>query len=621
MAPLPNLGNKVIAGAGSVGKALKDSVKDAVSTTAKAGIAGAIGPELFALKTAIGGGIGGIASTLSKNYNDLLNASNDNNRSLDLISKKLSKGEKNRGLSEILTDTENNVLDYLKQIADNTSYLAELKEDLAINQARNTLEMNTSPDLSTAANDNVPSDTEKKKMSPLLLAGLIIGGITSFATEFLKALRVGTLKWLKAIGKITGIGILLEKFGKAIKLDNIKTNLKLFYQNIANNISRFRTMSVEAFKGVRVTVGERLAAFRASIVQAFSKEGPLGKALAKIKGIPTTISEGVKGSFGRISTAIGDVFTKIKTYATNLTEKFKFKTITDPLDEAWKFIKDNPITRSLGTLGKLVGKILYPIGVALSLYDGFKEGKEEYTKSEGENFLTQFGNMFKGGVRGFLKSFVGIPLDLLKSALSWALGAFGFKEAEKFLDSFKFTEFIGKAVNSVYDFFYGICNSILELFALGADKIGADTLASKLRSMKYKSDSMKAVEEAEKVAGVDSLEGVGGSTLNRAGGEIISQNARRQSLIDGRRIDDLLKDYQLKNDKVFVDDLSSTVDKLGQAAKSIDRIANRVPDMISGGGVTQQNIGNAGNITNSKSTTIQYGGGYPSEPPFVIRPA
>lgn len=618
MAPLPNLGNKVIAGAGSVGKALKDSVKDAVSTTAKAGIAGAIGPELFALKTAVGGGIGGIAGTLSKNYNDLLMASNDNNITLGSIKQSTKKSSDSIDRLETLTET--GVITYLKQIADNTSYLAELKEDLAINQARDTLEMDTRPNLE-AANDNVPSDTEKKKLSPLLLAGLIIGGITRFATEFLKALRVGTLKWLKAIGKITGIGILLEEFGKAIKLDNIKTNLKLFYQNIANNISRFRTMSIEAFKGVRVTVGERLAAFRTSIVQAFSKEGAIGKALTRITRIPTIISEGVKGSFGRVSTAIGDIFTRIKTYATNLTEKFKFKTITDPLNKAWDFIKNNPIVKSLGALGKLVGKILYPIGVALSLYDGFKEGKEEYTKSEGENFLTQFGNMFKGGVRGFLKSFVGIPLDLLKSALSWALGAFGFKEAEKFLDSFKFTEFIGKAVNSVYDFFYGICNSILELFAKGADKIGADTLASKLRSMKYKSDSMKAVEEAEKVAGVDSLEGVGGSTLNRAGGEIISQRDQRQSLIDGRRMNDILKDYQLKNDKVFVDDLSSTVDKLGQAAKSIDRIANRVPDMISSGGVTQQNIGNAGNITNSKSTTIQYGGGYPSEPPFVIRPA
>tara|TARA_B100001093_G_scaffold517427_1_gene598942 strand:- start:2824 stop:4677 length:1854 start_codon:yes stop_codon:yes gene_type:complete len=603
MAPLPNMRQKATAGVGAFGKVITDSIKDTVKTTAKVGVAGIIGPEILTLKSVMSSGLGDLKGSLSQNYADLLGATNDNNDNLDAIKK---TGEKNLNtLNKLGTLTESGVLSQLRMISDNTSYLAELKEDLAINQARKELDVQSAP-MFTAANDNTPSsDKDKKGMSPLMLAGLIIGGISAFATNFLSALKAGTLKWIKAVGKLTGITALLTKLSTALKFDNIKANLKLFYNNIANNVSRFRTMSVEAFRNAGTTISERLAKLRASILNIFKGEGMVARILTSISRIPKMISSVLQNPFDDIIIGLRSAFTGLKTYTTDLVKGFSLKSVTEPLSKVWNFIKKNPIVTALGKLGSLLGKIFYPIGVALSLYDGMKEGKEEFDKAEG---YQKYFKGFQGGVRGFLGSFIGMPLDLLKSVISWALGALGFKKAETFLDSFKIENIIRKLVDGVFDVLYSIINSVIDGIATVAEKLGFDKAANSLKQLKFKSSDDKLNAEAAMKSGVEDLSGVGGSTLNRAGGEIISQKDRRQDYIDGRRMKDLLKDYELKNDKVFVDDLSSTVDKLGQAAKSLNTIAQNIPSNYSAGGTNITSVASAGSNNNNKQSSITFGG-------------
>jgi hypothetical protein len=91
------------------------------------------------------------------------------------------------------------------------------------------------------------------------------------------------------------------------------------------------------------------------------------------------------------------------------------------------------ILRTIGSLGgfaKLFGTILKPIGIVFSLFDGVK------------TFMNTEGNLFEkinAGIAAALGDFVGAPLDLLKSGLSWVaktlLGEDNF--ISKFLDSFK----------------------------------------------------------------------------------------------------------------------------------------------------------------------------------------
>ena len=54
-----------------------------------------------------------------------------------------------------------------------------------------------------------------------------------------------------------------------------------------------------------------------------------------------------------------------------------------------------------------------------------------------------------GAFKGFMK-IVTVPMDLVKSLISWIAGKFGFTEFEKLLDSFSFTELFGKAVDWLF---------------------------------------------------------------------------------------------------------------------------------------------------------------------------
>lgn len=61
---------------------------------------------------------------------------------------------------------------------------------------------------------------------------------------------------------------------------------------------------------------------------------------------------------------------------------------------------------------KLMGKILWPIGIIISLFDGITAFRDEKG-----TFYDKLG----AGIGGFIGSFVGAPFDLLKSAVNWIL--------------------------------------------------------------------------------------------------------------------------------------------------------------------------------------------------------
>jgi len=69
---------------------------------------------------------------------------------------------------------------------------------------------------------------------------------------------------------------------------------------------------------------------------------------------------------------------------------------------------------ALAPISKLMGKILWPLGILIDVYKGFVD----FGKSEEETFLGKFGD----GFSGFVASFIGAPLDLLKNGLVWGVG-------------------------------------------------------------------------------------------------------------------------------------------------------------------------------------------------------
>jgi len=135
---------------------------------------------------------------------------------------------------------------------------------------------------------------------------------------------------------------------------------------------------------------------------------------------------------------------------------------------------------ALAPISKLMSKVLWPLGILISVYKGFVD----FGKSEEETFLGKFGD----GFSGFVASFIGAPLDLLKNGLVWGVGKmFGLETdangvytsksgAAKFLNAAKamsFEDTIKLMVKAPFDLFTNAALYIDEMAKLqeeGGDK-------------------------------------------------------------------------------------------------------------------------------------------------------
>ena len=108
-------------------------------------------------------------------------------------------------------------------------------------------------------------------------------------------------------------------------------------------------------------------------------------------------------------------------------------------------------------IAKIFGRIFLPftiitaaIGTITGIIDGFKEGGI-------------IGGI-EGGLTGLFNTLIGWPLDLLKGAVGWILGTFGFENAEATLASFSFQDLISDMISGIFDMVKGAFNWIGTLF-------------------------------------------------------------------------------------------------------------------------------------------------------------
>jgi gas vesicle protein len=184
----------------------------------------------------------------------------------------------------------------------------------------------------------------------------------------------------------------------------------------------------------------------------------VGKITDVVKDTFGKLFSKVKESFsflGKISDFIKGIFSPaIKEISEFIGKGFKFFTgeggggLMDDFKKLFSkisFFFD--IGKSFGkAVTKLLGKLALPLTIIMGIWDtvigaidGYKEGGIE--------------GAFKGGITGLLNSVIGSLLDLVKDGVSWLLGALGFENAEKFLDSFSFSDLISKMVNAIFEIF------------------------------------------------------------------------------------------------------------------------------------------------------------------------
>ena len=212
--------------------------------------------------------------------------------------------------------------------------------------------------------------------------------------------------------------------------------------------------------------------------------GPIAKIVAAVKSPFTTAVDLVKTAMKPITSLFGEGGTVAK-----IIDKFK---------TAFKIFKEGSgIMKTLGAVGRVLGRLFFPFTVIMAIWDTVKGAIEGFEKDG------IIGGIL-GAISGLLTGLIGIPLDLLKSVVSWIAEKMGFEGVSKFLDSFSISTIIKSIITEPINTLKIVANSILEKLAgfmeLGWVKVaslGTSTAAAKkLRGLKFETEKFE-VKEAE----------------------------------------------------------------------------------------------------------------------------
>lgn len=99
-----------------------------------------------------------------------------------------------------------------------------------------------------------------------------------------------------------------------------------------------------------------------------------------------------------------------------------------------------PFLAGASGFAKLVGKLLWPLGVFMSLFDGVSA----FRSTEGTLY-----EKFAAGISSTIGDFIGAPLDLLKNMAAWILGKFGFDETADTIRAFSIETLLKDTLNGI----------------------------------------------------------------------------------------------------------------------------------------------------------------------------
>ena len=180
-----------------------------------------------------------------------------------------------------------------------------------------------------------------------------------------------------------------------------------------------------------------------------------------IKGLGTKFKGMAFDKFGKVLDPISDTLTKGKKFFKDIGTKVK-----GIFGQGGKFASiGKAFSGGFGTVGKfasgagkLLGKLFLPVTVIMGIIDGVKGFMEGFSE---EGIL---GGLF-GAVEGVLTGLVAIPLDLLKSGVSWVAEKMGFENFSKMLDSFSFEGLFDNIFNGLQDLRTAITDKVSDFWA------------------------------------------------------------------------------------------------------------------------------------------------------------
>ena len=297
---------------------------------------------------------------------------------------------------------------------------------------------------SGAAAQEIAAKQAAKDQQQITLLEQIGGGINDLGSKFADAMKTGGQMGLGAIaGLIAAPVVALGAFFTTLKAEF--AILKSFTGGgLAKLGSMLKTFFVTMDTVIFGPEGAVLQTAGQKIMNLFKS---IGGILGKLN--PVNIP-----GFAKAGDAITDAVSFVGRIITGIKNALApIKTGFMAMEGAMSVFK--PIMTFAKGLGTVLGKIFLPITVLMSVFDfvtGFMDGFDEGGIIGG----------IEGGITKLLQGLIGMPLDLLKSAVEWIGGVLGFDMS--FMADFSFSELIADSIGFIFDMLKGAVNWIGTLF-------------------------------------------------------------------------------------------------------------------------------------------------------------
>jgi len=238
-------------------------------------------------------------------------------------------------------------------------------------------------------------------LNPAAMLAPLLTGITAFSVGLagLRGWEVAALKKVKTglstLGDIAAKGADSLKLGLLRRVFGIGANGEKI-SGLGKKGDLTKVISVEE------AVNNRIKALRTRFLNTFG----IGADLKPIQDPTDGMKVSAKGSLAlRATAAMGKILGPVRSFATGVTDFIK-----GAGSGLFKFL--DPFISGAKTFGSIFSKIMAPIGILISLFDGVKA----FNAEEGGLY-----EKFKAGFSTAIADFIGAPLDLLKSGMAWIL--------------------------------------------------------------------------------------------------------------------------------------------------------------------------------------------------------
>tara|TARA_B100001057_G_scaffold251159_2_gene251394 strand:- start:6376 stop:8091 length:1716 start_codon:yes stop_codon:yes gene_type:complete len=188
-----------------------------------------------------------------------------------------------------------------------------------------------------------------------------------------------------------------------------------------------------------------------------------------LKPLTGLFKGGAKGALGKTPQVLKNFMNGLKPFGKAFADMFKvLKTGMSSLasgggmlTKVMGFFKS--IGRYIGTMlkavsgvAKVASKVFLPLLIVITLFDTIKGAIKGFAEGG------IIGGLM-GAVKGLFNSLIFGPLDMVKGAVAWVLGLFGFDKAKEMLNSFSFASMFSKLIDGIGAFLQNILDFMIDI--------------------------------------------------------------------------------------------------------------------------------------------------------------